>query len=137
MTFRSLTAAATLLALSACSTTSSIPSLADSQWTLIGVDGQALVDNTHSSLGFNDDLRLSGNAGCNNFFGGAEIKGDQLTADHLGVTKMACLSADAQQLEATVLATFNQPLTLSQQGDELTLSNSEHTLTYQRQAEAD
>jgi len=63
-------------------------------WGLVsylGAEGglvDVLPDST-ASAEFNDG-RVSGNASCNNYFGSAQINGDQLTIGQLGSTQMYC-----------------------------------------------
>ena len=99
------------------------------QWTLVSVDGVAVAAGIKSELNFGEELKVSGRAGCNRFFGAASVTGDQLVADKLGVTMMACAPA-TQQVEIAVLNTLKQA-SIKVQGTQLQLVG-EHTLNYRQ-----
>jgi heat shock protein HslJ len=44
-----------------------------------------------------EEYRVSGFSGCNRFFGGYSLEGDQLRFSNLAATKMACLGENPEQ----------------------------------------
>lgn len=100
------------------------------QWALVSVDGVAVATNIKSELTIDDALKVSGRAGCNRFFGAASVTGDQLVADKLGVTMMACAPA-VQKVEVAVLETLKKA-SFNVQGQTLELKGAKHTLVYQQ-----
>lgn len=68
-----------------------------------------MLDNTGKDYGkafiqFNvQEKRVSGNAGCNNFFGSYTALSNEITFSGMGVTKMACLDDDKMETEGKVL----------------------------------
>ncbi|HEU0196259.1 MAG TPA: META domain-containing protein [Nevskiaceae bacterium] len=123
----------TCLLLSACATTAPIPLAAELQhhWQLTGMDGAPVKTTLDSEITFGSDLKVSGRAGCNQFFGHAELHQTTLTAQPLGVTMMACAPA-AQKIESAVLDTLNHGATASVRGNQLRLVGRDHDLVYSR-----
>jgi heat shock protein HslJ len=62
--------------------------LADTAWSIVEIDGQAVQGETYV-LQFATD-RLSGQAGCNRFSGGYSQSGETLTVGPVAATRMAC-----------------------------------------------
>lgn len=50
-----------------------------------------------------NEKRVSGNAGCNNFFGSYTLEGEYISFTQLGATKMACMDETANKTETTLL----------------------------------
>ena len=68
--------------------------LQNTYWKAVELDGKAVVTpegmrEAHVILA-SEDSRAHGHAGCNNFFGGFETRGDKLSFSALGSTMMAC-----------------------------------------------
>ncbi|SMO87429.1 META domain-containing protein [Paracoccus laeviglucosivorans] len=79
-------------------TPSPVPqSLPIGEWLAEDIQGGGVIDNLQSSLNIASDGAVSGNAGCNRFFGQAEIQGDGLTMQGLGSTRMLCAPAVMDQ----------------------------------------
>lgn len=92
-------ALASSLFLAACLTTGSEPSqegatsaarLQEGEWTVEDIGGQGVIDNSHATLLFGNDGRLSGNASCNRLIASYTVQGDRLTISPAGLTMMAC-----------------------------------------------
>lgn len=65
--------------------------LVDVAWRPTHLDEMAVDDDTRISLQFNADGRLSGNGGCNRFFGSYEFSAEgKLVIGMVGATRMAC-----------------------------------------------
>lgn len=65
--------------------------------------------------------RISGDSGCNRFFGSVQITGASVKISQLGSTKRACLSADANRLENEFLQTLEKATRFSVESNELRL----------------
>jgi heat shock protein HslJ len=103
----------------------SIDTILNKKWQLIELNGVAFDSHQSPYLQFSSDSKISGFAGCNNFFGSFEIQDPlQLKFSDLGSTMMFC--PDSSQLELDFLAVFPQVdnFTLSQNGQELSLNKA-------------
>ncbi len=76
-----------------------------------------------------ENLTATGNAGCNNFFGQAELKDNRLRIEKMGMTMKMCIG-DIMNIEKTMSTTLSDwsDITLTQDG--LILKNAEHELTF-------
>lgn len=141
---RYLTALALPVILAACSTTVKQPvettmisanDLATHQWVLTKVDNKALELQQPfkaPTLQLNEELGASGHAGCNRYFGQAELKDGKLRIEKMGMTMMAC-PAPAMEMEQLMSSTLMDWSQASIVGNELVLSSPEHTLIFKRQ----
>ena len=68
-----------------------------------------------------EQYRISGDSGCNRFFGNVQITGASLKISQLGSTKRACLSEDANRLENEFLQTLGKTTRFSVETNELHL----------------
>ncbi|AMF94288.1 META domain-containing protein [Vibrio fluvialis] len=101
-------------------------------WQLTQIDGQDIVKNEHYDaprLEIGEKMMASGNAGCNNFFGQAELKDSRLRIEKMGMTMKMCIGdvMDTEQAVSQSLMDWND-VTLTK--DTLTLKNDVHTLTF-------
>ncbi|MBY7859178.1 META domain-containing protein [Vibrio fluvialis] len=101
-------------------------------WQLTQIDGQDIVKNEHYDaprLEIGEKMMASGNAGCNNFFGQAELKDNRLRIEKMGMTMKMCTGdvMDTEQAVSQSLMDWND-VTLTK--DTLTLKNDVHTLTF-------
>ncbi|KQH86017.1 heat-shock protein HslJ [Vibrio furnissii] len=101
-------------------------------WQLTQIDGQDIVKNEHFDaprLEIGEKMMASGNAGCNNFFGQAELKDNRLRIEKMGMTMKMCIGdvMDTEQAVSQSLMDWND-VTLTK--DALTLKNDVHTLTF-------
>lgn len=129
--------------LAACSTTGLTtktsqpvtgPELADGSWSLVQIDNQDLTQPEAAqapTLALAADLAANGHAGCNRYFGQAEVKDGQFRIEKMGMTMMLCPDS-----EMKVEQTFTQSLSdwnkVTISGDTMTLTNAKHTLTFAR-----
>ena len=75
---------------------------------------------------FNFDRdRVSGRLGCNSISGGYRVTGSTLATPALAMTRMACPDMGFESEGARVMG---QPMTISESGDRLTLSNRAGTI---------
>ena len=60
-------------------------------WRLVTLEGRDVVAGTHVTAAFDgESKRVSGSGGCNRYFGGATVTGEQLAVGRLGSTMMYC-----------------------------------------------
>ncbi len=106
--------------------------ISNGSWELVQIDNQdvKLPEPFQApNLELASDLAANGNAGCNRYFGQAELKDGQLRIEKMGMTMMLCPD-EAMKVEQTFadsLADWNK-VTVSD--DTLTLTNAKHTLTF-------
>jgi heat shock protein HslJ len=83
-----------------------LPSLPDSTWLAEDIGQAGVIDMLQSTLKFDVNMNVSGNAGCNRYFGSAKVSGDEIIFSQLGSTRMACSPAimNQEQLFLTALS---------------------------------
>lgn len=102
-------------------------------WQLVSIDGNAITPQERHSLPnleIGENMTTNGNAGCNNFFGQGELKGNQFRVQQMGMTMKMC-SEDAMQTEQLFSKTLSDWSDMTLTKEQLTLSNEQHTLTFQ------
>lgn len=65
-------------------------SLLVGEWRVEKISGKPVIASSETSIGFELDGSLHGNASCNRFFGGFTLTGEGLTLSPGGATMMAC-----------------------------------------------
>ncbi|EJO3994482.1 META domain-containing protein [Vibrio vulnificus] len=101
-------------------------------WELVSIDGNAITINEHQQaprLEVGENMMANGNAGCNNFFGQAELKDNQFRIEKMGMTMKMCID-DAMGTEQVVSQTLSNWSDITLTKDSLVLKNSNHTLTF-------
>lgn len=120
-------AGATLLVvmviMTACSD-SEPESLPGSNWRLTTLDDAAPVEGSTITLGFDDQGMATGSGGCNRYFGGVTIDGDQITFGTLGATRVACEPPILDQ-EFAYLAALESAAMYRLDGPSLTLHDAQ------------
>ncbi|NYT07580.1 MAG: META domain-containing protein [Methanomicrobiales archaeon] len=81
------------------------------------------------SLQLAGDGKLSGNAGCNNYFGSYTLSGNSISIGTLGSTVMSCNETGIMDLEATYLTVLPRMILYQVSGNELTLSDGTGKMT--------
>ncbi|UJF18116.1 META domain-containing protein [Vibrio sp. SS-MA-C1-2] len=81
------------------------------------------------NIEINEKLTTTGRAGCNNFFGQIEVKGDQLRIDGMGMTRMMCIG-NIVDIENAVTATLSDWSDVTLTKEQLILKGDKYTLTY-------
>ena len=66
-------------------------------WVAERIQGQKVSSKVQSTLDIAKDGNITGNAGCNQYMGGMEIKGETIKVQPAGSTRMACPPAQMQQ----------------------------------------
>ena len=73
------------------------------------------------TIRFEDD-KVSGNAGCNSYFGTIKIKGNGITFSQLAMTEMACMEPEGiMEQEQEYLSFLSDVVSFSIDGDQLIL----------------
>ncbi|WGY47151.1 MULTISPECIES: META domain-containing protein [unclassified Vibrio] len=135
---KSLLAAITLPALlAACASNGDDAQISEQDlqhhnWQLTQIDGQAVKQGDRHQvprLEIGEKMMASGNAGCNNFFGKAELKDNRLRIEKMGMTMKMCIGdiMDTEQAVSQSLQEWND-ITLTKQS--MILKNDVHTLTF-------
>ncbi|MGC9494304.1 META domain-containing protein [Vibrio genomosp. F10] len=101
-------------------------------WELVQIDGQNIVkdnDNRPVRLEVGENMTANGHAGCNNFFGQAELNENQFRIEKMGMTMKMCddVSMNTEMVMSQVLTDWSN-MTLTK--DSLVLENDAHTLTF-------
>ncbi|EJG1580401.1 META domain-containing protein [Vibrio parahaemolyticus] len=101
-------------------------------WELVQVDGKNIVlDESQKAarLEIGENLTANGNAGCNNFFGQAELKNNQLRIEKMGMTMKMCME-DQMKIENAMTQTLSNWSDITLTKDGLVLKNADHELTF-------
>jgi len=110
--------------------TESMPStdpLSGTDWDLVSYGDQIPLMDSKPTLQFIED-RISGSTGCNNFFGGYELDGDEISIGQMGSTLMACEGLMEQ--ETAILAILQEAVSFSLETDTLTIHTPQGDLVY-------
>ncbi|KOE79502.1 heat shock protein HslJ [Vibrio alginolyticus] len=109
-----------------------IQDLQHHNWQLVQIDGKEVINTDKKKvphLKIGEKMMTSGNAGCNNFFGQAELKDNQFRIEKMGMTKMICID-DVMDTEQAFSQTLSDWSNIIVTKDVLTLKNDVHTLTF-------
>ncbi|EJL6782363.1 META domain-containing protein [Vibrio alginolyticus] len=101
-------------------------------WELVQVDGKNIVLDEHQKaarLEIGENLTANGNAGCNNFFGQAELKNNQLRIEKMGMTMKMCME-DQMKIENAMTQTLSYWSDITLTTDGLVLKSADHELTF-------
>lgn len=101
-------------------------------WELVQVDGKNIVLDEHQKaarLEIGENLTANGNAGCNNFFGQAELKNNQLRIEKMGMTMKMCME-DQMKVENAMTQTLSNWSDITLTKDGLVLKSADHELTF-------
>jgi heat shock protein HslJ len=79
--------------------------LEGTSWDLFAVRKSTILEGTQFSLSF-EGGQVSGNAGCNSYFGTYTIEGTQIGFSGLGMTEMACLEPQGLMEQEQYLLEF-------------------------------
>ncbi|UPQ86963.1 META domain-containing protein [Vibrio sinaloensis] len=101
-------------------------------WELVSIDGKALELSEKQKaprLEVGEKMTANGNAGCNNFFGQAELKDNQFRIEKMGMTMKMCVG-DIMDIEQAFSQTLSDWSDMSLTKDTMVLKNDVHTLTF-------
>jgi heat shock protein HslJ len=97
--------------------------LADSQWELTSIDGQAVVAaNNPVTLQFTADQQVGGNGGCNSYGGTYRMSGDAIAFSDVASTLMACMDNSLMEQEQVYFAALQAATRFNISGDQLTIT---------------
>lgn len=112
--------------------------LAGTRWAMLTYanrDGESTdaLPGREVTAEFGPDGRVTGNAGCNNYFAGYTVDGNNLTISQAGSTMMACEPPEVMEQEAAFLAALESAATFSVDGDTMAIANADGVtvLTFQ------
>ncbi len=77
--------------------------LEGSAWQAVSIAGVPAVEGAVSTLAFNAEGQVSGNAGCNNYFGSWGVDGTAISFGHMGATQMMCVEPAVMEQEGRFL----------------------------------
>ena len=112
-----------VLVIAACATAGP-RALAETSWTLVEIQGQALPTNLEPPLTLRfetGDFRVAGYGGCNQFGGRYTLEGEALAFGELISTKRACLDEAANERETQFLGLLGAVSRYTRSGDDLRL----------------
>ncbi len=101
-------------------------------WELVQVDGKNIIldeNQKAARLEIGENLTANGNAGCNNFFGQAELKNNQLRIEKMGMTMKMCME-EQMKIENAMTQTLSNWSDITLTKDGLVLKNADHELTF-------
>jgi heat shock protein HslJ len=106
--------------------------IAGPTWRLTSIAGRPVLPGTALTALFSTENRVSGTAGCNNYFGSAKAESGRLAVGPLASTLMACGTDGVMEQEARYLAALQAATRYEIRGDELRLGSSaaETTLVF-------
>ncbi|MBL4831323.1 MAG: META domain-containing protein [Aliivibrio sp.] len=111
----------------------SAKSLQHHHWILTEIDGTAINAPDKFAapdLEIGENFSANGKAGCNNFFGQAELNAEgKFRIDKMGMSMKACLG-DVMKTEQIVTSTLSTWSDISLTKDSLTLKDEQHQLTF-------
>lgn len=74
-----------------------VTDLMGEEWVAVTIEGEPLVDDTHVTILFGADGRVSGSGGCNRFSGSYSVVDGELSVGPLANTMMACAEPVMEQ----------------------------------------
>ncbi len=101
-------------------------------WELVQIDGQVIQLSERQKaprLEIGENLTANGNAGCNSFFGQAELKDNQLRIEKMAMSMRMCMG-DIMAIEKAMSATLSDWSSITLTKDALVLKNAQHELTF-------
>ncbi|MFA5267693.1 MAG: META domain-containing protein [Methanoregula sp.] len=113
--------------------------LMGTNWTLdsiyMGDAVSSVITGTTLTAIFSEDGRISGSAGCNNYFGSYTATGTSLSVSSIGSTKMNCPGRGIVLQESTYLISLGKTATFTISGNRLSLAdaNGATLLSFTRQ----
>lgn len=102
-----------------------IQNLAGTDWVLVMLGENGVVEGSTLTLSFSDDGRVNGDSGCNRFMGGYEADGPRLTISQLASTRRACVSAALNAQEQAYLQALQSIVSFSSKDGQLMLATQD------------
>ena len=98
--------------------------LADIAWRATAIGEMRLDEDSGIHVQFDADGQVTGNSGCNRFFGSYELQEGKLSIGPLGATRMAC-PEPAMSFEISFLAALQSADTAARADDRLAIRNAD------------
>ena len=77
--------------------------LEGSAWQAVSIVGQPAAEGVVSTIAFNAEGQVAGNAGCNNYFGSWGVDGTAISFGHMGATQKMCVKPEFMEQEGRFL----------------------------------
>ncbi len=77
--------------------------LEGSAWRAVSIIGQPSVEGATSTIVFDSEGQVAGNAGCNNYFGSWGVDGSAISFGHMGATQKMCIKPEVMEQEGRFL----------------------------------
>lgn len=108
--------------------------LANTNWALVSINGQAPIAGRALTLNFQSGGQLLGDSGCNSYIGHYQVNGSTIAVDQLVSTLRACAEQPLNDQEAAYQKALNNAAQFSVQSDRLTLKDAggNEVLVFQR-----
>jgi heat shock protein HslJ len=116
--------AAVAIAVGGCSPGPPSRALNNSAWTLESIGGTDVTLTVPPTLKFSTGGQFDGYAGCNDFFGEADIFEGTIRVETIGATARGCEDPAAEPVEMAYLDALQQMTGWSLEGDTLTITGS-------------
>ncbi len=132
LTFCAMAASAAFL-MTACTQSTQAPiskvDLQHHNWILTHIDGEKVKVKPLPNLEIGEDFTANGNAGCNLFFGKADLKDSQFRIEHMGMTQKYC-HGPGMTIEDQMSETLQNWSPVSIEENTMTIKGQQHTLTF-------
>ncbi|MGE0044430.1 MAG: META domain-containing protein [Hyphomonadaceae bacterium] len=102
---------AALFLLASCATSpggAARDQLAGTSWTARSIQNESLAQDAGVTIQFGEQYRVSGNTGCNDYYGVYVVRDGQFVARNIGATERACEDAAVMAREGRLLEILNQ-----------------------------
>ena len=99
--------------------------LAGTQWLLVSLGDEPIVEGSEVMLQFGAGDRVSGSGGCNSFGGPYVVEGDSIAFGMLASTLMACMDDGIMEQEAAFYAALNAAASYTIDGETLIISTED------------
>lgn len=109
------------------SSITSAADLAGTAWRATHIGEMRLQDDVEIVIQFDSDTSVSGNSGCNRFFGDFEFVDDSLAIGPLGSTRMAC-PEPANSFELSFLQALDEARSVTRVDSRLAMRNSKNVV---------
>lgn len=103
-----------------------LPAIIGDEWIVESIRKRGIIDRSHLTMEVSEDGRISGNAGCNRYFGQASITEDSIETGAITTTRRACYGEALQKQEAQYLRAFDAARTWQIRDDGLLYMHDSH-----------
>jgi uncharacterized lipoprotein YbaY len=100
--------------------------LEGTRWVAESITGEPSAEGVASTIAFAADGNVSGNAGCNDYFGSYAVEGDSIAFGHVGATQKMCVNEANMVQEGRFLQALGQAERFSVQDGKLLIYSTGH-----------